>query len=179
MKSEKELQWLEVGYQMVALNGFNSLNIESIARKLNKNKSSFYHYFGDLELFEAELLEMHTQKAIPFAEELKACEKIKPDAMNVFVEHKMDLLFHKQLRINRENPTHKMCFEKAYNSTEAVFIEKWSDFLGLNEQQFFAQTFLQLVSENFLLQITENTINLSWLNNYLEEIQNLLNRLNR
>ena len=60
---------------------------------------------------------------------------------------------------------------------EEASIDKWMEFLGLNQQRMFAGTFLHLVAENFLLQITEETYNYEWLNNYLEDINGVLKQM--
>ncbi len=67
MSNQKSLQWIEEGYLMISRNGFSSLKIETIARSISKNKSSFYHYFGDVEVFEEELLKYHIYKVEQFA----------------------------------------------------------------------------------------------------------------
>ena len=161
----------------MAKDGINSINIESISRRVNKNKSSFYHYFGDLGSFESELLNYHIQQAEAFSKKITECEKIKPDVIKVFIEYKTDLLFHKQLRINRENPEYQRCFERAFKELEVAFIDKWAGFLGLNDRKLFAAAFLQLIAENFLLQITEYTFDYDWLDRYLDSIYVILQQM--
>ncbi|MFT6210701.1 MAG: AcrR family transcriptional regulator, partial [Bacteroidia bacterium] len=51
---------------MVAYSGFGSISIESISRQVGKNKSSFYHHFGDTEVFKDELLTYHLLRAEQF-----------------------------------------------------------------------------------------------------------------
>ncbi|MCR9288191.1 MAG: hypothetical protein NXI23_12495 [Bacteroidetes bacterium] len=178
MKRDKKLQWIKEGYYMASKDGIKNLNVESIGRNINKNKSSFYHYFGDIEIFETELLEFHVQQVEIFAQLAANCERIRPDLLNLFIEHKTDLFFHKQLRINRENQAYKKCYEEAFIKLEQGIMNKWTDFLGLNNQQLFSQTFLNLISENFLLQITHKSFNFEWLNNYLEEVHAILKQMN-
>jgi AcrR family transcriptional regulator len=177
MNSQKYLQWIEEGYNIISQDGINCINIESIARRINKNKSSFYHYFGDVDFFEAELLKFHIHKAGQFAELAKKCKSIKPDLLNLFIEHKTDLLFHKQLRINRDNPVYKKCFEIAFKKLDQAMIDNWADFLGLKNQKIFARTFLHLIAENFLLQITEQTFDYEWLNNYLDDVNAIFKQM--
>ncbi|MBT8220631.1 MAG: TetR/AcrR family transcriptional regulator [Bacteroidia bacterium] len=177
MKEQKKLEWITAGYEMIAQNGMKSIRIESIARQLNKNKSSFYHYFGDAEIFDDELLEYHTAQIRKFADRAKDCEHIRPDLLNLFIEHKTDLFFHKQLRINRHTPKYKACFERSFQQLEDAIIDKWADFLGLENKTLFARAFLNLIAENFLLQITENTFSYQWLDEYLDEVQGLLKQM--
>ena len=114
MTSHKKQEWIKEGYRMVANTGFNNLNIKSIALTLKKSKSSFYHYFGDKAIFEAELLNYHLDRVEAFSQEVAKCKSIRPDYLNLLLAYKTDFLFHKQLRLNRDKPNHKKCFEKAF-----------------------------------------------------------------
>ena len=108
-----------------------------------------------LEVFESGLLDFHIQQVEIFSEAIKACETIQPDVLNLFLEYKTDLFFHKQLRINRDKAEFKKCFEKAFSKVEEALLDKWTDYLGLGDQQLFATAFLRLIAENFLLQMSE------------------------
>ncbi|NNF34355.1 MAG: TetR/AcrR family transcriptional regulator [Saprospiraceae bacterium] len=177
MTSKRALPWIEEGYRMVAHKGFDGINIESIGRKINKNKSSFYHYFGDLETFKSELCNHHFIQSHKFSTGIVECELMRPDLINLFIQYKTDFFFHRQLRINRDNPSYKLSIEKAYNIIELALIDKWVDFLDLNDRKLFATSFLNLIIDNFFLRITEESFNYEWLNNYLEEIVTLLNQM--
>ena len=178
MKGKNKQAWIETGYQMVAENGFAGVNIESLSRALNKNKSSFYHYFGEWELFEEQLLEHHLNLAKQFASEASHCQNIIPDMVHLFVAHKTDIFFHKQLRINRDIPRYKKCFERVYHMFETAILNKWISFLNLDHHSFLAAKFLDLLSENFLLQITFEKYTYDWLNNYLTEVSILIMEIN-
>lgn len=162
---------------MVADSGFGSISVELISRQVGKNKSSFYHHFGDTEVFTDELLAYHLLRAEQFAKEVDLCESIKPGMINVFLLYKTDFFFHKQLRIERTNPEYKKCFEKVFELYETAVLEKWAVFLKLDNQQQLASTFLRLISENFLLQITQDSYTFDWLSNYLDEVAIMLSQL--
>ena len=36
--------WIEIGYDTFSYQGVNELKVERLAKKVGKNKSSFYHY---------------------------------------------------------------------------------------------------------------------------------------
>ena len=78
------------------------------------------------------------------------------------------------MRINRDKPEFKRCFEEAFKKVDNAIIDQWIDFLSLQDQPLFAQAFLYLIADNFLLQITIQTFNYEWLNNYLKGISALL-----
>ncbi|NRB47931.1 MAG: TetR/AcrR family transcriptional regulator [Saprospiraceae bacterium] len=178
MKNKGKHQWIEKGYEAISEVGFTHVNIEFLARALNKNKSSFYYYFGDWDGFEEELLAHHYISGQVFAAEADSCKRIIPDMINLFLSNKNHIFFHKQLRIHRQKPKFKACFEAAYQMFEAAIIEQWASFLNMKEQPMLAGKILTLISENFLLQITHENFTYSWLKDYLFETSTLLTDTN-
>ena len=163
-----------MGYQLVSQKGFRSINIESLSRALKKNKSSFYHYFGSLEGYEEELLNHHLCEAKRFAEKASECTNIIPDMINLFLDHQTDIFFHKQLRINRQNPKYKACFTTVFQQFENAILKHWVSFLNMEQQSLLAGKILHLISENFLLQITHKTYHYEWLESYLKDMVKLM-----
>ena len=105
MNDAIKLPWVEAGYQLFAEHGPKGLKVEVIARHVKKSKSSFYHHFSDLEVFKEELLFFHMERTKQVAELERGCKTIVPELLNVLVDAKTDLLFNRQLRIHRDNPT--------------------------------------------------------------------------
>ncbi|NET37583.1 MAG: TetR/AcrR family transcriptional regulator [Cyanothece sp. SIO1E1] len=178
MKNKGKTQWIEKGYEAVSEVGFTNVNIEFLARALSKNKSSFYYYFGDWDGFEEELLAHHYSSGQVFAVEANSCQRIIPDMIDLFLNNKTHIFFHKQLRIHRQKPKFKTCFESAYQMFEDAIIEQWASFLNMKEQPMLAGKILRLISENFLLQITNENFTYSWLKDYLFETSTLLTDTN-
>ena len=174
MKVSSRQIWLEKGYEMISEHGFIKVKVETISKAIGKNKSSFYHYFGDWEGYEEALLNYHLSLTEIFAAKLSKCEEIIPGMINIFLEHKTDIFFHKQLRINRAKPNFKKCFEAVFQIFEDTILEKWKSFIMLQDQPLLASKILVLISENFLLRITSENYTYEWMQDYLMEIANLL-----
>lgn len=81
------------------------------------------------------------------------------------------MLFNRQLRINRNIPEFKHCFEKSSKEIGEAILVIWAEMLGLTENSKLAQMVLNLSIENFYLQITEDTLTYEWLLNYVKELQ--------
>ncbi len=177
MKGQKKQEWINAGCQLVAQEGFPAVQVEVLARQLGKNKSSFYYYFGDLEIFEEALLEFHLSRTESLVVLLKQSNTIKPGMLDAFVDFKTDLFFHKQLRIHRRRPAFKACFEKVFEQFAAAVLDPWAFFLGLQNQKLLARAFLQLVAENFLLRITWEEYSYAWMEEYLDEVAVLLKQM--
>lgn len=166
--------WIEMGYTLFAKEGPRGLKIEVIARQVNKSKSSFYHHFADLEIFTSRLLEHHQERGKIIAKRAKKCKQMVPDMLHLLLDVKLDILFDRQLRINRDNEQFRKCFEDTFKPIEIAFLDIWSDALGLAQNKHLAAIVLKLTVENFYLQVTEDSLSYDWLLNYLDEIHSMV-----
>lgn len=163
--------WILEGYNLFSKEGPNGLKVEVISRKVKKSKSSFYHLFADIDCFLEELLCFHFERAKLISEREKLCKSIDPDLINLLVEVKEDLLFNRQLRVNRSNLAFKQCFEKANQLVGNAFLEVWAKEIGLGHKPKLAEIFFGLVLENFYLQLTEETLTYERLSDYFKNIR--------
>jgi AcrR family transcriptional regulator len=179
MANDNKQIWITTGYELFAKEGLKGLKIEVISKKIQKSKSSFYHYFADLEVFIEFLLRFHEQRSKVIAEKEKLCKNLEPDLINLLVEIKLDLLFNRQLRIHRHLPAFKACFEKSNREVENAFLSLWAKELGLSEKPHLAKNILDVYLENFYLQITEENLNYEWLSLYINNIQKFVGEFKR
>jgi AcrR family transcriptional regulator len=174
MINDNKISWIICGYEIFSRKGPDGLKIEVLARKVNKSKSSFYHYFANIEIFTEILLEYHLEKAEIISKRENECKSINPELLNVLIEFKQDLLFNRQLRVNRNVIEFKNCFEKASKKVAESIIEIWAKDLNIKNNSYLAEIILKLTLENFYLQITEETMTFDWLQNYFKELQNMV-----
>lgn len=176
--NSKKQAWIDIGYEIFAYQGVNGLLIEAIAKSLGKNKSSFYHYFGSTDLFIADLLEWHMVRAVELSVLAQNCHSMKPDVLSLLVDRKVDLFFHRQLRIHQSEADFKSCYAGAFKKVEAGILNKWADSLGLKEQTLFASTLLHLLIDSFMLSLTESTFSYEWMDQYLEDVRMFVRQTN-
>ncbi len=171
----KEVQkpWIEYGYKVFAFEGPQGLKIERLSREIGKNKSSFYHHFADLEIFTSLLLDYHITQVILIAEKESYCKSIN-ELFDIIIEYKIYLMFNRQLRIHRINDEFEKCFVKTNEITVKSIIGIWAEMLGLKDNSYLAGLVLNLSLENFYLQITDETLNHTWLNNYINQLRELI-----
>ena len=167
MNSDKKEIWILAGYELFADFGPSGLKVEVLSRKVQKNKSSFYHHFADLDIFTDYLLNFHIKRAELIAIREKECANVIPQLIEVLVDCKTDLLFNRQLRINRNIKRFKTCFENANKTVGVAMSEIWAEELGLKDNHYLAEMVLNLSLENFYLQITKETLNYEWLSQYV------------
>jgi AcrR family transcriptional regulator len=170
MNEGLKLPWIIAGYDLFAKEGPKGLKIEVMASKVKKSKSSFYHHFSDLEVFTEELLLYHLERARLVAEREAKCKNIVPDLLNVLIDSKYDLLFNRQLRVHRDQPDFKKCFEQSNKEASKAIIDLWTAELGLGDNKKLATLLFMLVMDNFYLQITEKNLTFEWLLNYFTEL---------
>lgn len=163
-----------MGYELFAHAGPTGLKIELLARKVAKNKSSFYHLFADIEIFTSELLAYHIAQSKAIAEKAMSCKQVDPDLIHLLLNVKTDILFNRHLRIHRDNPVFKRCFVEANQPVEEAFLAIWTEALGLTNKKYLAKIILNLTIENFYLQVTDRNLTHDWLVLYFEEIKKMV-----
>lgn len=171
--TKAEQGWIDVGYRVFSLDGPGALKVEKLARAVGKNKSSFYHHFADLEVFTERLLEFHLSQARIVADK-EAQSQNEAELSEVILEHKMDLLFNRQLRIHRDNPDFKKCFDEVTSFATPAMLPVWKKIIGLSENTYLAEAVLALSLENFFLQITDETLTVEWLSTYFDKIRSMI-----
>ncbi len=173
MKEDIKIPWIQAGYKIFAYEGPKGLKIESLSNEIGKNKSSFYHLFSNLEIFINILLQYHLEQAYILAEKESNCRN-QEELIDILVDHKIDILFNRQLRIHREHDDFQRCFIKTNQITGQAILEVWSEILDLKNNSYLAELVFKLSLENFFLQITDETMNRDWLNNYFKELRTLI-----
>jgi AcrR family transcriptional regulator len=165
--------WIHTGYTIFALAGRAGLKIEVLAKKAGINKSSFYHHFADLEIFIDQLQKHHIQQAHIIADKERSAEKIDPDLIDILVEHKMDLLFNRQLRIDRDNKDYAETVALSNRILGNTFVVIWAKDLQLNLTQKQLEGLFELALENFFLQITPDNLHKAWLAGYFDNLKRI------
>ncbi len=171
--TEKEEIWIIKGYETFAFFGENGLKVEQLAKSVGISKSSFYHHFADLDIFVEKLLLHHLEKSKVIAEKEKYAKTINPELINILLEHKTDLLFNRQLRINSNKSNYKDTLLKSNSIIGKDFISLWLTDTKLNIIQKQAEGLFELALENFFLQINSDNLNKSWLENYFENLKRI------
>ncbi len=170
--------WIVTGYEIFALAGTHGLKIETLAKRVGISKSSFYHHFADMEIFIDQLLSYHLHQSHIIAEKEQRCPNIDPALISIFIEHKTDLLFNRQLRIQRENKSFNEVLLKSGAITGGAFAMVWLRSLNLTLNQKQLEGIFELALENFFLQITPESLNQSWLSAYFANLKRIAGNFN-
>ena len=169
--------WITIGYQIFAEQGQQGLKIEPLAQVVGKSKSSFYHYFADMEVFIENLLRHHMTQITVLAEKERNAQNINPELIAILVAHKTDLLFNRQLRIYKNVPAYGGILQQTDSLFGDAFISVWMKDLGIKLPKSKVKALYTLALENFFLQINPENITTDWLTTYFEELNKVVTML--
>jgi AcrR family transcriptional regulator len=173
MTADKKEIWIKKGYEIFALSGKGGLKIESLARTIGKSKSSFYHHFADLELFVDILLQHHIQQSHIIADKEQQAKNIDPELIHILVEHRTDLLFNRQLRINQNIKSFSDTLFQSNKIVGDAFLNVWVRDLSLQLTQKQIEGIFTLALENFFLQINADNLTYKWLSAYFANLKKI------
>lgn len=124
--------WLQQGYIDFAEHGPDQLSINRIGKEIGAARSSFYHHFGDVDLFVDELLQFHWGISFEFnARGKEHCKQLIPDLYGLLAEYPVPLMFSMQLFHNRQVPRFDYVFNKTYEvSAKGFLLPLFADHLG-------------------------------------------------
>jgi AcrR family transcriptional regulator len=173
MTTDSKEIWIKSGYEIFALSGQGGLKIEPLARIVGKSKSSFYHHFADLELFIDYLLKHHIKQSYRIAEKERKAGSIDPELINILIEHRTDLLFNRQLRINQHMKVFSNTLSQSNQIVGDAFVKIWVRDLGLKLTPKQIESLFTLALENFFLQINADNLNHNWLSGYFAKLKKI------
>jgi AcrR family transcriptional regulator len=115
-------KWLECGYELFAQDRADGLQVERLARILKLNKSGFYHYFSEPEIFLVTLFNYHRDQARQMALHIQECKLLDPDYFKVIVKFKLFVLVQGKLISRNNNLSYCEVFKEAREITEKDFL---------------------------------------------------------
>ena len=177
IKSSKD-KWIEAGYEYFAFYGPEQLQIEKIARYLNLNKSGYYHYFGEREIFIDELLNYHKKRIEIFA---RGITKLKSfdEYIQYMVDNKQTTLFHVQLRRHGQIKCYAKIIDSANNLIFANIKPLWAEYIGLQNNPDLAMKYFNQVISVFVKSVNQDNLTIDFITSIAREAQELLKQLQK
>jgi len=166
--------WIEKGYEHFALYGPGNLSINKLSKEIGSVRASFYHHFGDIEIFIEKLLDMHWQISQQFCSAgALECKKFFPDLYLLLEQYPITLKFSIQLFLNRNNPAYNYLFMKAYNASARAFILKLiSEQFGLHHNDEDIYNLWLTVGESWYSRLNPDNLSAVKMQQLAEEIIN-------
>jgi len=168
--------WTEQGYSLFAEEGLDGIQIERLARILQINKSSFYHYFGDMEVYCAELLRLHEQKADIFYDEIRHIKTIDPEYFQKVVEHKVTIMFQVQLYHTKSKPAYYNLAEMIDEKEGPIIQHLWNEYLGFENNSDLAIRYFVIVRDMAYRRISLQNLTCEFLRNLFTEAKAVMSQ---
>lgn len=161
MKNEidNKQKWILAGYQFFGEIGPEAFNVEKLSNIVGLNRSSFYHYFGDMEVFESHLLRYHIGQYKYFYELIKDYNSFEKLFSEEVMQHKHELSFQRQLLVNVSIARYKNCSDEARKFTEEKTYQLWSEFSPLNSDSEEQKTLFRTVRDFFYIHYGQSSGN--------------------
>jgi AcrR family transcriptional regulator len=172
-KTRNSSVWIEEGYSLFAEEGLKGIQVERLARILGLNKSGFYHYFGDLDGYCEELIQLHKQKADLYLQDVADVKSIDPEYLHVVVKHKTPVMFHIHLLRIQKNPS----FYKTARMIDILLREQWRDYLGIHEHPDLAIRYFNIVRDMFYARMSHQNMNYPFLHKLMTEARVVMQQL--
>lgn len=158
-KENSATKWLETGYTLFAREGPDGVQIEKIARLLALNKSSFYHYFGTLEIFYELLVQHHCNRFDVVMKDAQRAESLDPDYLDTIVKHKVTFMFQMQLTRHKSNTLFSKACLRVNQKIDQSIILLWNKHLGLIDNDDLSLLLLGFVRDSFYARVSFENFN--------------------
>lgn len=168
--------WIQTGYDLCSNSGFESLKIEQLANKVGISKSSFYHHFSDLERFKEVLFEYHIDRCRILRNKEEACHNIEPELVDALIEHKTDLLFHKQLRMHRNQEGISKVLDMANQILGNYAVMLWAKAINLELSTHQLEGLFEIATDDFYMKIDKNNLDRNFLISYFNNLSQITKR---
>jgi AcrR family transcriptional regulator len=175
MRRENTMRlWIERGYANFATHGLEGIQVERIARELGLNKSSFYRYFGERELFLEELVKHHCAVSMSLANELRNVKDFVPDFVNIVLKYSTAILVQMQMARHKDHKTLHDCFSKVNFVLDHAILPMWIEFVGLPQNQKWAIHYFEMVRDMFYSRVNSDNLNYDYLSELMYETKKLI-----
>jgi AcrR family transcriptional regulator len=115
-------KWLQEGYRQFADHGPDKLSINQISKEIGASRASFYHHFGDADIFIDQLLGMHWEICKQFDRDAAAhCRELVPDLYYELAKYPVSLRFNLQLFHHRNITGFNYIFSRSFKASAEAF----------------------------------------------------------
>jgi AcrR family transcriptional regulator len=165
-------QWIEAGYLLFAEEGREGTKVEKMARLLGRNKSGFYHFFGDPDTFFYDMLEYHCIQADQLRRDIGRLHSFNPDFLKLMVRYRNTVLVQTNLSRSKDFVSREF-YDKVNKRTDKEILPLWMNHIRVTRNPSLALQLWNMLREQFYARL--NTLNLNV--EYLEELVNEFSRI--
>jgi AcrR family transcriptional regulator len=175
--SHRITRWLEAGYSLFIDEGQYGINVEQLAKALGRNKSAFYHFFGDKETFMEFLFDYHMTKVDSFIEDMKVIDEYDPHYIHLLIKHHRIILFNSQLIKNSRNKLFENALHQVNMRMDECILPIWTKYVGLEHNPDLSKRYHTIIRDYMFVRITPELCNYSFLSGLAGEARLLVTGL--
>jgi len=177
-KASKSSLWTEEGYELFAAEGLDGIQVERLSRILQLNKSSFYHYFVDMEGFCHELIQLHRKKIDLLLLDVLEIKKLDPDYLLLLVRYTSTVMFQVQLTRNKDQYSFYDASTEIDLRVSHGVRHLWVDYLGSNANSEHVMRYYDFVRDMFYTRVSFRNFNFQFLYNLITDAKVLIDQVN-
>lgn len=166
--------WIDAGYFIFSEEGPSGIQVERIARDLDRNKSGFYHFFGDRENYLELLMKEHLGRLDLLSYQIRQIKQFDPEYLDFLMRNRDTVLFQMQLVRNRENPLFGRTLEQFSVRITAAILPIWSSYLGTTVTV--SGKLWGIIRDTFYSRVTPDNFNFEWMSELSMEVRNLVRK---
>jgi AcrR family transcriptional regulator len=175
--AKNSAKWIETGYNLLAINGPEGVHIETIARILAANKSSFYHFFGTLEIFYDELMLHHYNKIDLALNDCKIARSLDPEYLEQVLKHRDAFMVQVQLSRHKNIPLFSKAFLLVNQKIDQSVLPVWNKHLGVFDNDNLSLLCLSFVRDTFYSRISFETFTYEFLHDIAVEAKKIVEEI--
>lgn len=170
--SDSKKSWIDLGYELFSEEGHEGLQVERLSRILKKNKSGYYHYFGDKDVFLNALMEEHLNRAHSYADQIILIRDFDPEYIQLLIKNKPLIMFQMQLVKYREFKIFSNTAQKVNDIIIPIISPVFGRYLGVPAEE--AVKFWVLLRDSFYSRVTLKSFSAEWISAFTAELRNVL-----
>ena len=162
-QSTNQKQWIETGFELFVREGHEGIQIERLSRILRKNKSGFYHYFGNLDNYFQALMQHHILLTDEFVADIEDAKDFDPGFLLAMVKHKEVVMGHMQLIRNRHIKLFADTFSETSRKVDLALLPLWIKHIEVTDNAEAALRYFEMIRDMFFSRITFETLHYDYL----------------
>ncbi len=174
IQANNQTLWIEAGFELFVREGHEGIQIERLARILRKNKSGFYHYFGNLDKYFQALMQHHIMLSDKLVADTEAANDFDPGFLLAMVKHNETVMGHMQLIRNRHIKLFADTFSETSRKIDLALLPLWMKYIEVTDQPEAALRYFEIIRDMFFSRITFETLNYDYLHAMAGEAKTII-----
>lgn len=157
--SSGAVPWLQTGYSLFAADGPDGIQVERLARVMVRNKSGFYHFFGERDTYFDYLAKYHIEQLNDFITDLKSVDSFDPGFLAAIADHPTNMLFNVQLVRNRHLSFCADLLAEVHRQMDPYVLPIWTSFFELEKNPVAAKQFYDIMCDIYSVRMNTRNFN--------------------